>query len=347
MEDSSPAAEAKGIVMITSFASDSANGVWQQAAQIFRSGGGFRSHSSRSGPTSELLHATFSIADPRQRWVTNRSPALNPAFAIAEVVWIIKGRQDEPFLTYWNKQMIKFSGEGPNFHGAYGHRLRKNYGVDQVERAYQILKTNPNTRQLVLQIWDPTKDLPNEEGAPRAEDIPCNIASLVKVREGRLEWMQVLRSNDFFLGIPHNFVQFTYLQEILAGWLGVEVGSYNQISDSLHIYDRDIEKVKTSFPFVVEKNCDNLALPKAISEACFDELEHRIEAFISDDLSETDHERLLKWSNAPEGFRNMLSILAGEAARRRGWDRLVNESAAMLTNPALIQLWNRWIERMS
>ena len=63
---------------------------------------------------------------------------------------------------------------------------------------------------------------------------------MLKVRDGALEWTQILRSNDVFRGLPYNFVQFTMMQEIMAGWLNLRVGSYNQLSDSLHIYDSDI-----------------------------------------------------------------------------------------------------------
>ena len=58
------------------------------------------------------------------------------------------------------------------------------------------------------------------------------------IRGNKLEWLQVMRSNDLIWGTPYNFIQFTTLQEIMAGWLGVEVGAYNHISDSLHVYER-------------------------------------------------------------------------------------------------------------
>ena len=43
--------------------------------------------------------------------------------------------------------------------------------------------------------------------------------------------------------IPYNFVQFSNLQEILAGWLELDVGSYNHYNDSLYLYNRDISKI--------------------------------------------------------------------------------------------------------
>jgi thymidylate synthase len=272
---------------------------------------------------------------------------MNPAFAIAEIVWILMGRHDAAFLGYWNKRVQKFTDDTPNLYGAYGYRLRTHFGFDQIARGYSVLHENPKTRQVVLQIWDARSDLPAQDGQPRSEDIPCNVVSLLKVRDGQLEWMQILRSNDVFLGIPHNFVQFTYLQEILAGWLGLRVGTYNQISDSLHVYDSDREKIESSLPIEVDANSDDIALPKELSEKCFAELSHRIDDFISEELNESAHMKAAKWREAPRPFQNLLLLLAGEAARKRGWISLSYDIMALNTNRALVQLWQRWLDRLN
>jgi thymidylate synthase len=332
--------------LITLFQNTTADKVWQQAASIFREGELARSQASRAGNTDEIIHAAFSIEDPRQRWVTSRFPAINPAFALAEVVWIMLGRNDAHFIRYWNKQLNKFAGVGENYYGAYGKRLRAHFSLDQLDRAHKAFKLNPDTRQVVLQIWDVKSDFPFEDGQPRSEDIPCNLVSILKLRDNKLEWMQILRSNDFFLGIPHNFVQFTYLQEIMAGWLNVQLGSYNQISDSLHVYDDNKIKIDKSFPIMVEYNNDDIAVPRDVSEKCFSELGRRIDFFINERMTETEHSQVSSWPDAPIGFQNMLFVLASEAARKRGWSELATNIMSSNTNCALVQLWHRWLERI-
>jgi len=64
--------------------------------------------------------------------------------------------------------------------GAYGYRLRKKFNIDQMDRAYRALAKNPDSRQIVLQIWDASDDLPAIDGIPLAADIPCNIVSILK-----------------------------------------------------------------------------------------------------------------------------------------------------------------------
>ena len=204
--------------MISLFQGATADDVWREVAQAFRRSDGVTTQDSRGGPTREILHAAISIEDPRQRWAVSRRPALNPALALAEVVWIMTGRRDLAFLEFWSKEYRKYVGDGPELHGAYGYRIRRHLSIDQLDRAFRVLSSNPDTRQVVLQLWDSEVDMPNPDGTPVNDDIPCNVLSVPKVRDGRLEWLQVIRSNDAFCGLPYNLVQFTSLQEILAGW---------------------------------------------------------------------------------------------------------------------------------
>ena len=232
--------------MIQTIKGKTADDIWLGVSEAFRLNQSVRAQPSRGGKTVEILHVALSLENARERWVTCRRPAINVAFALAEVVWLITGRNDSGFLTYWNRRLSTFAGSSDFYHGAYGHRLRRHFGLDQLDAAYRALLKNGESRQVALQIWDPRVDLPLEDGTPSNQDIPCNVMAMLKLRSGTLEWMQIVRSNDVFLGLPHNLVQFTTLQEVLAGWLQVDVGTYNQLSDSLHVYDRDLSNVLNS-----------------------------------------------------------------------------------------------------
>ena len=334
--------------MFRLFEERTADKVWHQIVGAFRTGDGVLVQPSRGGTTKEILHAAITISDSRQRWVASRQPPLNIAFAIAEVVWILTGRNDLAFLEAWNRRLPDYVGKSPKLHGAYGYRLRHNGGVDQLTRAYQSLSSNPNTRQAVLQIWDSSVDLPQPDGAPADQDVPCNVLSLLKVRAGKLEWLQVIRSNDLLLGVPYNLVQFTSLQEVMAGWLGVGCGAYHQVSDSLHIYDHDEGIVLTSALLPdLPSNTDSLALPKESSEAAFGELGRRIERMIVPSLQREQLERIVVWDEGPEAFRNMLAVLVSEIARRHEWPDISYSAMIACTNPLYKELWRRWLDRVS
>ena len=328
------------------FEGQTANEAWSEAAAAFGTEGVSREQESRAGATREILHAAFTIHNPLERWIIARRPAINPAFAIVETVWILAGRDDSALPNHWNPELPKYTGPGERYHGAYGHRLRRRFGLDQLERAYLALSKKPESRQVVLQIWDFENDLPDEEGEPASPDIPCNVLSMLKVRDGRLEWTQVMRSNDFFKGAPYNFVQFTVLQEVMAGWLGLQVGSYDHLSDSLHVYDSDFgwlqgfDKQAEAAP-----NTDSLRLPKEESDAAFATVERRLDAMTDDHLTEGRMQELSRGDGLPEAFKNLLRVAAADSARRRGWIDLAEAIAGACTSGALLQAWDGWLSR--
>lgn len=328
------------------FNAKTANGVWLKIASALAEKAG-ATQQSRLGTTAEILHAMIAIDDPIQRWVVGRVPPLNPAFALAEVVWIMTGRRDARFLTFFFREFKKFVGNARNPPGAYGHRLRKHLGVDQLTRAYQALRAKPHSRQAVLQIWDAKIDLPKRSGREASGDIPCNVLSMLKIRSGALEWMQIMRSNDAFRGLPYNLVQFTTLQEIVAGWLGVKVGGYHHVSDSLHVYEADIHHLADTQNIPCMPNTDSLALPKSESEAAFKQLEAAVENIISPAcFSVGACERQVAASRLPPAFLNILRVMTAEGIRRRGKPVRALAVMADCSNRVYSQLFERWTRRI-
>ncbi len=156
----------------------------------------------------------------------------NPFFHYLEAMWILAGRNDVAFLKRLLPRIADYSDDGISFHGAYGYRLRHAFGFDQIEKAVRILRAKPDTRQVVLSIWDPIRDLGAE-----SKDIPCNDMVLLKIRDGKLNLTVCNRSNDIVWGAyGANAVQFSILQQYLAAQIGVGVGVYTQVSDSMHAY---------------------------------------------------------------------------------------------------------------
>lgn len=332
--------------MTSHFMADTADEVWRAAADALVQGGeDVYRQDSRLGPTRELLHCSFVLRQPRQRWVLSRRPALNPAFAIAETVWILQGRDDADFLNFWNPLLPSFAGHSPRYYGAYGRRLRGGLEFDQLERAYQVLMCNPDSRQVVLQIWDGRLDFPDEAGCARAPDIPCNILAMPKIRGGRLEWLQVMRSNDLFLGTPHNFVQFTVLQEVIAGWLGVELGTYVQVSDSLHFYEHDLATISVAETAHTAKNTEVLGLPKDDFDRMLPDLGAAMDRLRADDLSQRELRTLAHDAGLPKGWQTVLAIAAADSARRRRWQEEMAEATSVCTNPMLRAAWDAWLAR--
>ncbi len=321
-----------------SFEANTASQLWERlAGRLIEADG--PSQASDRGLTRELLHVSFTLTQPRQRWVFSRHPPINVAFALAEVLWILTGRRDAAFLNTWNSQLADFVGGEPTHHGAYGYRLREHLGFDQLERACEALSKNPHSRQVVLQLWDSRIDLPNVDGTPASQDIPCNVVSIPKIRAGRLEWMQVMRSNDLVRGLPYNLAQFTFLQEVMAGWLGVEVGTYNQVSDSLHLYERDLRFVEAFRRPPTVHVPPSYALKWNESRRTLEEVMQRAELLAR---PTTFHDALAMIDGLPPAYASIVAVLAAEALRRQ---KAFDEALSLIElcrDPSLRELWMLW-----
>ncbi|MBR9973782.1 thymidylate synthase [Magnetospirillum sulfuroxidans] len=327
------------------FQGQSADELWQNLHAKFSVPGEAKTQEGRNGETVEFLHAHMAITDPRQRWVTSKRPANNPAFIIASTFWILGGMNEAAFLNSWFRDLPKYQGDGSIYHGAYGHRIREWFGIDQLDRAYRALSKNPNSRQVVIQIWSPELDLPDEDGDPADADIPCNLCCLPKVRSGKLEWLQVMRSHDLAKAIPKNFAQFTMVQEVLAGWLGVDLGEYHHISDSLHIYDEDFPSLQFVEGAPPPLNEDDLRLPKSESDRVLGEALAILRELADPALSREAFGHLMSTASLPPAYHNLVAIAAAYIARRSRWDDEMGMTLAGCTNPLLTAIWNNWALR--
>ena len=322
-----------------------ANELWQQAWNLIESEGS--ASDSRIGSTKEVLQVLFELSQPIEKWVYKRIPPISVSFALVELMWIVSGCQDSDIIDFFNPAYKKFTAdEGRSvYHGAYGHRLRISHGVDQLERAYLTLKNNPNSRQVVMLLWNSELDAPNHDGSPKSKDIPCNICSMLKIRNGKLDWTQVMRSNDIVLGLPYNLVQFTGLQEILAGWLGIEVGSYNHLSDSLHLYDKYETIAEVGYDNKVKTilNSDSLSIPKDDFDKISSDIFERMKKMMIKKTPE-ELQQLAVLDSKYEAYNNIILIIGANAARRYNYVSLVNRLIKKCSNPIYVSLWKQWIE---
>lgn len=322
------------------FMGKTANEVWRNAASMLLEQK--TTLAGRNGKVFELLHTFISIEEPRQRWVYDRVPPISIGFALAELVWIVNGEERSDVINFWNPQLPLFAGDGAVYYGAYGKRIRSHFGFDQLNAVYYALQNVPESRQVAIQIYDVVKDFPIEDGLPRDKDIPCNICSLLKVRDKKLEWSQIMRSNDVLLGMPYNFIQFTGLQEIIAGWLGLEIGSYSHYSDSLHLYDRDINKIGIGQETEIE-NMDSLMLCKDESEKIFKEIYDRMITFSNEKLSEKELNTMAILDSQYAAYNNIMLIITAYVAHKTCKDDLVNELVSKCTNSLYVAMWDRWM----
>ncbi len=179
---------------------------------------------------TEPIMVTY--ANPTERVLFNPKRDANPYFHLMECLWMMAGRNDVLWVSQFNKRMREFSDNELNFHGAYGHRWRRHFGVDQVMDIVHLLQHEPFTRRAVIAMWDPNDDLDVD-----SVDLPCNTHIYFDIVKGRLNMTVCNRSNDVIWGMfGANAVHMSFLQEIVASMLHREVGVYRQFSNNAHLY---------------------------------------------------------------------------------------------------------------
>lgn len=210
-----------------------------------------------SSVTRELHPVMIQINDPHARLVTSYGRPVNVAFMLAEVLWILAGRYDVEMLGHYNSTVSQFSDDGERFNAPYGYRIRHSFGHDQLEDVIRTLEDDPSSRQATIVISNPVDDKGwdrfMDESSPEpkmvfrkkeTKDRACNLLSHFMIRDGALDLMQVVRSNDVMWGLPYNLMQFTHLMEYIARRLGIEMGNYFHVADSMHMYDHHFDQAE-------------------------------------------------------------------------------------------------------
>ncbi|MFF4937285.1 thymidylate synthase [Micromonospora sp. NPDC000729] len=207
---------------------DSASELFNAACQAVLLNG--RIACPRDMMTTEVVGAHLCLSNPRRRLVSVPPVrVINPAFAVAEALWILSG-SDAPWIFDFNDNLRRYADDGV-LQGAYGPRIRRWGGsLDQLDAVVRKLTADRDSRQAVVQIYDPARD---HRGY---RDVPCTLGYRFLIRQGRLEMHTTMRSQDLWLGFPYDIFATTLMQELMAGWLGVEVGEYHHYVDSLHLY---------------------------------------------------------------------------------------------------------------
>lgn len=196
---------------------------------------------SKKGSSTEIFGALLRLTNPRGR--LGRSVDRSRIYsAIGELIWYLAGSNELAHIAHYITAYREFSEDEETLAGAYGPRIfdrargfRDGEFDDEWHRIIKLLRTRCGSRNAVIQLYS------NEDGRKAGKDIPCTCTLHFAIRRRRLELHVHMRSNDAFLGLPHDIFAFTMMQEIAARELGVELGRYHHSVASLHLYDDDHE----------------------------------------------------------------------------------------------------------
>ena len=151
--------------------------------------------------------------------------------------FVAKIREDEVFAA-------QYGDLGP----VYGHQWRNFEGVDQLAQVIEEIRSNPDSRRLIVSAWNP-KDIPVmvKSGLP-----PCHSLFQFYVTDGRLSCQLYQRSADVFLGVPFNIASYALLTLMVAQVAGLKPGDFVHTFGDAHLYanhEQQIEEQLGRSPF--------------------------------------------------------------------------------------------------
>lgn len=162
---------------------------------------------------------------------------------IIELLWFLKGDTNIAYLSD-NKVRIwdAWADENGNLGPVYGKQWRSwaapdGRVIDQIQWVLDEIKTNPNSRRLIVSAWNPA-DV-NEMALP-----PCHCLFQFNVMDGKLNCQLYQRSADVFLGVPFNIASYALLTLLMARATGLEAGEFVHSFGDTHLYLNHVEQAQ-------------------------------------------------------------------------------------------------------
>ena len=119
--------------------------------------------------------------------------------------------------------------------GAPGPR-RDGREIDQISQAVEQLRTNPDSRRIIVSAW-------NVGELDQMKLMPCHAFFQFYVSDKRLSCQLYQRSADIFLGVPFNIASYALLTHMLAQQCDLEVGEFIWTGGDCHLYSNHLEQV--------------------------------------------------------------------------------------------------------
>ena len=172
---------------------------------------------------------------------------------VYELLWFLKGDTNIDYLTengvrIWNE----WADESGNLGPVYGHQWRNwnSDNIDQIKSVIETLKTNPNSRRMLVSAWNPSvlpdtsKSFSENVANGKAALPPCHAFFQFYVHDGKLSCQLYQRSADIFLGVPFNIASYSLFTMMMAQVCGYKAGDFIHTFGDAHIYNNHIEQLE-------------------------------------------------------------------------------------------------------
>ncbi len=161
---------------------------------------------------------------------------------IHELLWFLNGETNIGYLTengvrIWDEWADANGDLGP----VYGKQWRSWEGpngvvIDQIKEAVHTLKTNPDSRRIIVSAW-------NVADLPKMALMPCHAFFQFYAANGKLSCQLYQRSADVFLGVPFNIASYALLTMMMAQVCDLGLGDFVWTGGDTHLYSNHMEQV--------------------------------------------------------------------------------------------------------
>jgi thymidylate synthase len=160
-----------------------------------------------------------------------------------ELLWFLRGDTNLKYLhehgvTIWD-EWADAEGNLGRIYGAQwcDWRVPDGRSIHQIDRVIEQIKTDPNSRRLVVSAW-------NAGELDQMALLPCHALFQFSVQDGELSCQLYQRSADLFLGVPFNIASYSLLTLMVAQVCGLKPGTFVHTFGDLHLYNNHLEQAK-------------------------------------------------------------------------------------------------------
>ena len=172
---------------------------------------------------------------------------------VRELLWFLRGSTNiNDDLTQHTPIWDAWADENGELGPIYGYQWRRwpryeldqqtglyrQEHIDQIEQVIELIKTNPDSRRLLVSAWN-VADL-SKMALP-----PCHLLFQFYVNNSRLDCQLYQRSADMALGVPFNIASYALLMIIVARECNLTPGVFTHTLGDAHIYLNHIDGLKS------------------------------------------------------------------------------------------------------
>ena len=220
----------------------------------------------------EVHPAFFAVEDPTKVLYNFDNYKSQPYWVAGEIITEMLGL-NPPMIINYRPDIVEWSYDlldSGRVCYSYGSRWQNH---NSIEKTVARLMSDKTSKRLYVPIFDQ-----NDVGDTR--DAPCNLGFLLLCRDNKLDLTLFARSIDVMRGFRYDPALFSFLQQMLASVVRVDVGKFYYYCNSLHCYSQDVSKLESAIDDIKNKRGEmkSLVVDRGIElRKIYDDMRHLYE----------------------------------------------------------------------